>query len=65
MEDFTFVNHGSLWLCRPNNDEAREHLREHVDAEAQWFAGAVAVEPRYVTDLAMNLQDAGFGVVSL
>jgi len=61
-EDFVFSNYFSLWLCRPTNDTARQHLEEHVSGEAQWFAGSLAVEPRYVSDLAQQLQDDGFGV---
>jgi len=59
--DFHFENHGSPWLVRPLNDEAREHLAANVDAEAQWFGDALAVEPRYgVEDLAAGLEAAGF-----
>lgn len=58
--DYVFTNHGSLWLCQPKSDEARRHLEEHVDAEAQWWAGALAVEPRYVQGLVEALRTEGF-----
>lgn len=61
-EDFTFENHFSLWLVRPNNRSAAEHLRENVSDEAQWMGDALAVEPRYISDLAESLQDAGFTI---
>jgi len=60
--DFSFENHGTIWLCRPNNEDAREHLSTHVQEDAQWFGNAVAVEHRYVSDLAQHLQDDGFSV---
>jgi RNA polymerase subunit RPABC4/transcription elongation factor Spt4 len=60
--DFTFENHGSIWIVQPHNSEAREHLAENVSDEAIWFAGGLAVEPRYVEDLAEGLQENGFRV---
>lgn len=60
--DFTFENHGSIWLCRPQNDAAREHLEENVSEEAQWFGGALVVEPRYVEGLVGGLRDNGWSV---
>ncbi len=62
MSDFVFTNHGSLFLCAPQNDAARVHLEENVSEEAQWWAGALVVEPRYAADLAVNLQEEGFSV---
>jgi hypothetical protein len=44
----TIEDHGSVWLVRPESEAAREWLETHVDEEAQWFGGALAVEPRYV-----------------
>jgi len=58
--DFIFTNHGSLWLVTPTNASAREHLESHTGDEAQWFAGALAVETRYVEGLTSVLLDAGF-----
>lgn len=60
--DFEFTNHFSIWLCTPLNAAARAHLAAHLSPEAQWFAGGVAVEPRYVTTLVQRLQDDGFCV---
>jgi len=62
MADFTFQNHGSIWLVAPEHNGARAHLAAHVGDEAQWFGGALAVEPRYVPDLIDNLIHAGFRV---
>jgi hypothetical protein len=62
MTDYTFESHGSLWLCRPSTNDARAWLDDHVGDEAQWFGGALAVEPRYVVDLAAQLQNDGWTV---
>jgi hypothetical protein len=53
---------GSLFLVRPQTDAAREYLREHVDAEAQWFNGALVVEHRYAAALVRGLRDDGWEV---
>jgi hypothetical protein len=50
MTDIHTENHGSIWLLRPVSDAGRNWLAEHLD-DAQWFGGAVAVEPRYVEDI--------------
>lgn len=59
--DFVFQNHGSLWIVFPQNKRAEEHLLANISDEAQmWGKNGVVVEPRYVSDLAAGLQDAGF-----
>lgn len=58
--DYLIENHGSIILLRPTNAYARQFLSESVDSEAQWFAGALAVEPRYLGPLVNNLQEEGF-----
>ena len=58
--DFRFENHFSLFLVQPMTAAAREHLEENVQAGAMWFNGALVVEPRYVEDLALGLEEAGF-----
>lgn len=58
--DFAVENHGSIVLIRPLTEECRMHLKENVDAEAQWWSGALTCEPRYVADLVAALVDEGF-----
>ena len=58
--DFVFENHFSLFLVQPMNASAREHLESRVGDDAQWFGGALAVEPRYVDGLADGLESEGF-----
>ncbi len=60
--DFEIENHGSLFLVRPTNPEAEQHLRDNVGEEAQWLGNALAVEHRYIADLAQALQDNGYSV---
>jgi hypothetical protein len=60
--DFLVENHGSIFLFRPLNGTARRHLEERTSEDAQWFAGALAVEHRFARDLAQQLLDAGWGV---
>jgi hypothetical protein len=62
MADFIFSCHGSIWLCNPQDGEADLHLRENVSDEAQWFGGALVVEPRYVSHLAAQLRENGYSV---
>ncbi len=38
-------------------------VEEHVDPEAQWFAGALVVEHRYAYDLARGMAGDGLHVV--
>jgi len=60
--DFTVENHGTIVLVVPNNIEAKNALVGCIDSEAQWFAGALVAEPRYVGDIARHLQSNGFTV---
>ncbi len=60
--DFTFTNHLSLWMVTPNTRAARVHLVDSVSDEAQWLGGSLAVESRYVAELASGLQADGFTV---
>ena len=60
--DFVFHPHGSLWLVQPTSDQAREQLVANVSDEAQWWAGRLVVEPRYVASLAEQLTDEGWTV---
>ncbi len=56
-------NRGSLFLARPAGDETRKHLEENVTAEAQWFGGALVVEPHYIDDF-ITAFEANGGEVS-
>ena len=63
--DLVIEPRGSLVMFRPLTDAAREWIDEFVIPAApagdnvQWFGGALAVEPRYVDDLADGMVQAG------
>ncbi len=52
--------HGSVVLVRPLTPDVRSWLEEHTDEEAQWFGGALIVEPRYVAPLVSALIEEGY-----
>lgn len=62
--DFDVENHGSLVLVRPLTLAALAWLEANVADEgedmAQWFGGALVVEPRYVETLVHGLMEEGF-----
>lgn len=62
MADYTFENHGSIWLVHPESTDASSHLEASVSTEAQWFGGSLAVEPRHVESLAGSLENDGYTV---
>ena len=57
--DIQIENHFSLYLVHPFSEQARAWLEENVQADAQWFGGALVVEPRYVADLLEGMLAAG------
>lgn len=52
----------TVYLVTPLTMDALEHLRAHVDVEAQWLGRSLAVGHRYINDLMSALQEAGFDV---
>ena len=61
--DVLVENHGSVFLLRPVSSTAREWINENVVSEDwQWFAGALACEPRLAHDLAQHMVEAGIVV---
>jgi hypothetical protein len=62
LPDFRVSGGGTVYLVRPTTDEARDHLAENVQDDAQWFGGALAVEHRYIAPLIDGLTSAGFSV---
>lgn len=60
--DVAVQNEGSIVLFRPLTRPARQWIEEYVDPEAQWWAGALVVEPRYAGDLTQGMLDAGLRV---
>jgi hypothetical protein len=62
MSDFKIENHGSIYICRPLNEDALHHLQDNLHEDSQWFGGGLAVEPRYVYNLAQDLTANGWRV---
>jgi len=62
VPDFEVENHGSLYLVRATTEEALSHLQGNVSGEAQWIGWAVAVEPRYIEDMVLALEENGWTV---
>lgn len=61
--DVVVTNHGTIILFEPRTEAAREWIDEHVTGETTWFAGALAVEPRFADDLAAGMLGDGLEVV--
>jgi hypothetical protein len=62
MVDFIVENHGSIFLVRPQNTAAADWLADNVQADAQYFGTALAVEHRYIQPLVEELLAIGFEV---
>lgn len=60
--DVTIEHVGSLMLFHLNTDAARDWVDEYVQDEAEFFGGALVVEPRYASNLANGMADDGLEV---
>jgi hypothetical protein len=60
--DFTFVNCGSLWLLQPETEAANDWVAEHLPEDVLTWGSSIAVEPRYVADIAVGIQSDGLTV---
>ena len=60
--DYEVSGGGSLFIVTPLNANARENLEAGVGEEAQWWAGGVAVEHRYISNLVEQLREEGWSV---
>jgi hypothetical protein len=54
-----FTCYGSLWTVRGVDEEGRAWLRGIAPEDAQWWAGDLVVEPRYVEGVAAAAKEAG------
>ncbi len=57
--DVAISPHGSIVLFDLLTPAAEWWVEEHVDPDAQWFAGRLVVEHRYAGDLVAGLQQHG------
>lgn len=60
--DFHISDHGSVWLLAPVSKAAKEFVADNIDPGAQWFAGSVVIEWRYVEPIVNAIDDAGLSV---
>ncbi len=62
--DVVVENHFSLILFRLLSPEAKQWVDDNVTEDAQFFGGALVVEPRYARDLIDGLIADGLAVQS-
>ncbi len=62
--DYHVEDHGTIFLIRPQNAAAHEHLEENVADDAIWLGNALAVEHRYIENLVLGLRDNGWTVTN-
>jgi hypothetical protein len=60
--DFAIYDDGTISLLRPVTEQAKEWTRDHIPELAMWWAGAVAIEHRYVEDILFGIHDDGLTV---
>jgi hypothetical protein len=60
--DVRFTNHGSIWLAQPLSAAADDWIADNIPDAAAWFGGALAIEPRYVGDIAQGMADDGLQI---
>ncbi len=58
VRDLEIENHGSVCLIRPVSEVGRAWLDATAPEDAQFFCGAMAVEPRYVEGVVAAALDA-------
>ena len=63
--DFTFVDHGSIWLLTANTEPAQQWVEDHIPSEVtRWGAwpGQVVVEHRFVLPILDGIEGDGLNV---
>jgi fructose-1-phosphate kinase PfkB-like protein len=60
--DFTVMGGGSVYLLRPNTEEAEAWVEEHIPEDAMMMGNAIAVEHRYIADIVVGIQNDGLTV---
>ena len=56
---FHVEDQGSIILIRPLTEDVEKWLKENVAEDAQWFGGALVVEPRYLAPLIEGMFEEG------
>ena len=60
--EFKIDNDGSLFLVWPLTEKAYKWLHDTAPEDAQFMAGGMAVEHRYIDDVVAAIREAGFAV---
>lgn len=62
MCDVQFHDHGSVWIAVPLTAAARDWMDEHIPEDAPWFGSGLAIEHRFVGDIAQGMADDGLQI---
>jgi hypothetical protein len=64
--DFVCENHGSIFLLRPQNEQAVAWADQHIGSKNgfQPYWPTVVVEHRYIADIVAGIQNDGLAVQS-
>ena len=62
MADFEVSNHGTIFIFTPRRAAARDWVAEFLPVDAQRWAGGVAIEHRYISDVVIGAQRDGLMV---
>jgi len=60
--DFVLSDQGSVWLLRPQTEDAQDWIDEHIASDAQQFGRAIVIEPRYVDDIVDGIAVSGLTI---
>ena len=55
MPDFYLESHGRIWLLRPYSAAAVKRIDNNIGPECMTFGSAIALEPRYVDNIAHGI----------
>ncbi len=62
MSDFRVRNEGSLVLLEPLSNNAFAWVAAHLPDNVQYFGNSIAVEPRYISDILVGIQNDGLEI---
>jgi hypothetical protein len=57
--DFRVIDGGSVFLLTPLTPSGQQWVEDNLPAEALRYAGAIAIEHRYIDPIVEGLMDAG------
>lgn len=60
--DFDLYDHGSLCVLIPMTRAAARWLSDNIGEDATTWGGGVVIEPRYVDDILLGIDDDGLTV---